>query len=515
MAGLSLADRGQPPAPPADFNIGAYVTARASASPDKPALELVTAKGVTERWTYAELEGRIRAAITGLRQAGLGRGDRVALRLPSTPELPVLFFALAGMGALPVPLSAQLTDDEVARILDDLQPAGLCLGPGVSAPAQPGMRVIEASEWRGFADLPTGEFAATRADDPAYIVYTSGTSGRARGVVHAHRAAFARQMMWRGWMGLTPGDRMLHAGAFNWTYTLGTGLTDPWGIGATALVHDGPASAEDWAEVIRRHRPTIFAAVPGIFRRLVDRGHATAEAFHHLRHALSAGEALPDSLRHGWETTTGRPLYQALGMSECSTFLSFGPDSPPVDGMAGLPQPGRRIALLPEEGGDEPVPLAEPGLIAIDRRDPGLMLGYWNDPDGTAACMRGGWFVTADLATMDDAGLVAYLGRADDVMTAGGYRVSPTEVEDCIARLPGVADVAAVDLPVRDGVRVIAAFVAGDGRVDAESVRDHCTRHLAAYKCPREIRFLDTLPRGANGKLSRRALVAAHGWRQS
>ena len=328
---------------------------------------------------------------------------------------------------MPVPLSSQLTVPEVAAILADLAPALILLGEGLALPEGLGVPVLGAAETAALRDHPPADFAATAPDDPAFIVYTSGTSGRPKGVVHAQRAAWARRMMWDGWYGLTPDDRVLHAGAFNWTYTLGAGLTDPWAAGATALIYAGPPDRTVWPRLAAAHGATIFAAAPGVYRQMLD-APGLGESFAGLRHGLSAGEALPAAVRSAWSAATGKPIYEAMGMSEISTYVSFAPARPTVDGATGFPQPGRRVAVLGEDG-DAPVPRGSEGLLAVSRRDPGLMLGYWRRPEETAAAFRGEWFVTGDRAVMREDGAIVSRGRADDLINAGGYRVSPAEIE--------------------------------------------------------------------------------------
>ncbi len=186
------------------------------------------------------------------------------------------------------------------------------------------------------------------------------------------------------------------------------------------------------------------------------------------------------------------------------------PIARPRRDCAGYPQPGRRVAVLAEaEGSDAPVARGDAGLLAVSRRDPGLMLGYWRRPEETAAAFRGAWFVTGDRAVMESDGAIRYLGRADDLINAGGYRVSPQEVETALARHPGVAEAAVAAREVRPGVEVIAAvYVPSDGPVPYEDLAAHCAGLLARYKCPRVFEAWDALPRNANGKLMRRALAA-------
>ena len=193
-------------------------------------------------------------------------------------------------------------------------------------------------------------------------------------------------------------------------------------------------------------------------------------------------------------------------MSEVSTYLSFSPARPPVDGATGYPQPGRRVAVLADDG-DDPVPRGTEGLLAVSRRDPGLMLGYWNRPEETARAFRGEWFVTGDRAVMRADGAIVSRGRADDLMNAGGYRVSPAEIEAALLAHPGVAEAAAVELAVRPGVSIVAAFYVPAGPPPPEAeLAAHCAARLARYKCPRAFRAVAALPRDANGKLLRRRL---------
>lgn len=491
---------------PVPFNMAAHTFAAAARDSRKPALEVLAAPGlVSARWTHGELADTVRSTAAGLAAVGIGRGDRVLLRLGHSADLPVLFFATSALGAVPVPVSAQLTASEVAGIVADLEPAVVCLGPALPMPSV-AVPVLEGAALAALRDHPPAGFAATMPDDPAYIVYTSGTGGRPKGVLHAHRAAWARRMMWDGWYGLGPDDRVLHAGAFNWTYTIGAGLTDPWAAGATALVYAGPPDRGIWPRLVAAHGATIFAAVPGIYRQMLEAGAVRREDFAGLRHGLSAGEALPEPLRAAWEAAAGRPIYEALGMSEISTYISSSPTHPPVPGHAGRPQPGRRVAVL-AEAGTEPVPRGTDGLLAVSRRDPGLMLGYWRRPDETAAAFRGEWFVTGDRARMAPDGSIAYLGRADDLMNAGGFRVSPLEVEAALQSHPGVAEAAAAAREVRPGVALVAAFyVPRTDPVPETELSAHCGARLARYKCPRAFVPVTALPRDRNGKLRRREL---------
>jgi acyl-coenzyme A synthetase/AMP-(fatty) acid ligase len=210
---------------------------------------------------------------------------------------------------------------------------------------------------------------------------------------------------------------------------------------------------------------------------------------------------------------SGKPLYEALGMSEISTYISSGPTIPTRPGSPGRPQPGRNVAILPIEGGETPVPAGTSGLVAVHRSDPGLMLGYWRRPQAEAEVFRGEWFVGGDVAELDAEGYVWLHARADDLMNAQGYRVSPAEVEACLSHAPGVADVAVAERKVREDVSVICGFIvpASGAAPDEAALKRHCAEHLAAYKNPKHYVFVAALPRTKNGKIARRNLPEIEG----
>ncbi len=507
---LSIVDAGPAPPCPAPFNLAAYVLAEAARSPDKVALQIVGA-GAAERWSFGRLAAAVQGVAGGLLARGLAPGDRVLLRLGNSVEFPLAFLGAVAAGLVPVPTSAQLTRPEVARLADALAPRLVVAAPGVALPDPPACPVLDLTALRAMEQGPPAPWDMGPPDRLAYVVTTSGSTGQPRLVMHAHRAVWARRMMWAGWYGLTAADRLMHAGAFNWTYTLGTGLLDPWAAGAVALIPAPGTEPGQLALLLRRHDATLFAAAPGVFRQML-KGRDRLD-LPRLRHGLSAGEKLPETVRAAWEAATGRPLFEAYGLSECSTFVSGAPDRPAPPGATGYAQPGRRIAVLGPDGA--PVPRGTPGVLAVAQDDPGLFLGYLGDPAGTAEKLAGGWFLTGDVVVMAADGAVTYLGRDDDMMNAGGFRVAPLEVERALAEHPAIAEVAVTEVRVRPDVSVIAAFYVAAEALPEDALAAFAAERLARYKQPRVWCRVEALPRGATGKLARRSLrqawEAAHG----
>lgn len=492
---------------PASFNMAAYVLAHASDLGGKTALSVINADGQDEvHWTFAQLDRAVRGLAGGLLARGLAPGDRVLLRLGNTVDFPLAFLGAIAAGLVPVPTSSQLTRTEITKMSAMIGPALIIAGDGIARPDAPDLPVMDVETLHRLAEHAPAPFHMGDPERPGYIVFTSGTSGKARAVVHAHRAIWARQMMWAGWYGITSDDRMMHAGAFNWTYTLGTGLMDPWSVGATALIPAAGTTAQQLGPLLARENATIFAAAPGVYRQMLR---ADLPPLPALRHGLSAGEKLPATTRATWIEATGTPIHEAYGMSECSTFISGAPAHPAPKGTLGYPQPGRHVAVLNETG--QITATGQPGIMAVHRRDPGLMLGYFGEETDTKARFAGDWFLTGDTVSMDDSGAIRFEGRSDDIMNAGGFRVSPIEVEAAMTLHPAIHEAACAEVAVKEDASVIACFYTPETTPAPDAdLSTHAHAHLAHYKCPRLFIPVDSLPRGANNKLLRAALRKAY-----
>ena len=482
---------GFPPAPD-PFNLAAYVLGHADRLANKTALLIMDVDG-SAHFDYQSLKRAVLGTATGLLKH-MKPGDYIVLQLGNTPEFPIAFLGAIAAGIIPVSLSDALSEQEYANVVATINPA-VEVRAGVNRQG-----TLPFAALRRFWNLPPAVFNYGDPNRPAYVIYTSGTSGRPTAVVHAHRAIWARRMMWDGWYGLREDDRMMHAGAFNWTYTLGTGLLDPWSIGATALIPGQDVTPDQLPMLMDRFGATLFAAAPGVYRKLLR---ADMPQLPNLRHGLSAGEKMSKREHDFWGAKTGTRVFEAFGMSECSTFISSGPQTATPIEAAGIVQAGRSVAII---GDDGPLPYGSVGQIGIHKDDPGLMLGYFAQPSETAARYQGDWFLTGDLAMMDRAGAITYVGRADDMMNAGGYRVSPIEVEDALTAHPKVSEAAACAVQVRTGVFVIAGFYVAADVIDEDELHQFIAARLAVYKLPRILIGRDTLPRGANNKLLRKAL---------
>jgi acyl-coenzyme A synthetase/AMP-(fatty) acid ligase len=519
---------------PDRFNVGVACTDVHAAGPLATRTAVLvddTARGVQQA-TFAELAERTSRFAEVLRRLGVAAGERVLVRLPNRLEYPVAFLGTLKRGAVAVPTSTQLTPDEVTHLATD-SGAAVLVTDGAGWQALRG-RLEQASELRhlllvdgspgahdagparhDFAALcaaaPPAPAADTRADDPAYLVYTSGTTGYPKGVLHAHRALLGRQPSSEYWFDFDPaGDRVLHAGKFNWTYVLGTGLMDPLFRGHTAMVAEGPNDARRWLALIAAQRATIFVAVPSIYRQILEKTPATRAEVPTLRHCMCAGEPLSADVLAAWRERFGVAIYEALGMTECSYYLCQTAARPLRPGSAGFVQPGHDVRLLDPETWHE-VGSDEVGMLCIPRADPALMLRYWNQPEETAACFHDDWFLTGDYARRDRDGYVWFVGRRDDLINSFGYRVSPHEVERVLKGHPDVLDAGVTGQEVGPGKTLVVAYVVLRAGADthADVVLAHAGAHLAAYKRPRIVYVVDDLPRTRNGKLQRSALDPA------
>ncbi|MCW5592191.1 MAG: acyl-CoA synthetase [Burkholderiales bacterium] len=528
---------------PARLNIGVACTDAHLGTPAADRLAMIVEDDAlgTSSITYRALAGRTSRFAQLLRNLGIPRGDRVLIRLPNSLDYPTAFLGAMKRGAVSVPTSTLLTAEEVEYLAHDSgahaividKAAWKAMGPKLagkeslryallSGPGEatevPGIRSIDLgpaleaiSSWEPAED--------TAFDDPAYLVYTSGTTGYPKGVLHGHRSLVGRTPAATYWFhflesgdheaGAAPGrgDRIVHSGKFNWTYVLGSALMDPLYHGKTVIAHEGKNDAETWPRLIAKHGATIFIGVPTIYRQILQKTAFAKADVPTLRHCMSAGEHLSDEVFGLWKERFGLDIFEAVGMSEFSYYLSQSRFRPIRPGSAGFPQPGHDIRLLNPETLEE-VAQGDEGMICIPESDPGLFLRYWNLPEETAKLKHDGWFFTGDYARYDADGYIWFLGRKDDIIKSFGYRVSPYEIERVLKSHPAVADCACVGEEAgKDKLLVVAYVIPHAGAtVTADELAAFGREHLAAYKAPKVVYLARDFPRTRNGKILRREI---------
>lgn len=518
---------------PTHFNIGVACTDRHLATTVGKTTAMIVEDDElgTDTITYAQLSRRTNQFAQCLRNAGIDAGERVLIRLPNSLDYPTAFLGAMKLGAVSVPTSTLLTVEEVlylakdsgARVLvtdkafwPQLKPS-IKACPNIELVLLSGQGEVDESELSGVKVqdlastlnvidkwLPPKE---TLAEDPAYLVYTSGTTGYPKGVLHAHRAMIGRTPASSYWFDFSveQQDRILHSGKFNWTYVLGSGLMDPLYLGKTVIVHEGKNDPTLWPRLIAKHQATIFIGVPTIYRQVLQKTEFGKADVPSLRHCMSAGEHLSDEVLTQWKQRFGIDIFEAVGMSEFSYYLCETKSRPIRPGSAGFPQPGHDIKLLDPDT-MKPVPVGEEGMICVPDNDPGLFLEYWNLPEETAKLRHDGWFFTGDYARYDKDGYIWFLGRKDDIIKSFGYRVSPYEIERVFKSHPAVSDSAAVGEEIaRDKMLVVNYVILHEGEtISAEELLAFGQQHLAAYKAPKKIYIARNFPRTKNGKILRR-----------
>ena len=520
---------------PSHFNIGVACSDRHLGTPQADNIAMIVEDDVlgTSQITFAELAQKTDQFAQLLRNLNVKVGDRVLIRLPNSLDYPIAFLGAMKMGAIAVPTSTLLTAEEVTYLAKDSGATVLVIDANAwagmetqlvsSLKATPNLKHILLSQTTDTAPHShlnvlslenslsvTHKFDKphnTKAEDPAYLVYTSGTTGYPKGVLHAHRALLGRQPAAQYWFNYDNNlnDRIMHSGKFNWTYVLGSGLMDPLYLGKTVIVHEGKNDAQVWLNLIQKHQATIFIGVPTIYRQILQKTSAIAAEIPSLRHYMSAGEHLSDEVLSQWHARFGVDIYEAVGMSEFSYYLSQSKFRPIRPGSAGFPQPGHAIKLLNPETLEE-VEMGEEGMISVPMNDPGLFLSYWNLAEETAKYKHDGYFFTGDYAKYDADGYIWFLGRKDDIIKSFGYRVSPYEIERVYKGHPDVADCAAIGEELEKDKVLVALYVIlkPEAVATADDLAAFGKQHLAAYKAPKTVYLALDFPRTKNGKILRK-----------
>ncbi|MDF3298429.1 AMP-binding protein [Streptomyces tropicalis] len=467
-----------------------------------------------EAWTYGDLRARVdRIAHVLTGDLGVVPGNRVLLRGPTTPWLAACWLAVLKAGAVAVTVLAQQRPHELAtmcgiaeighalcdvRAVDDLVKADV-----------PGLRITtfgaDAPDDLLRRPAPDEPFPAveTAADDVALIAFTSGTTGRPKGCMHFHRDVLAvADTFGRHVLRARPDDVFAGSPPLGFTFGLGGLVVFPLRAGASALLLE-QAGPRQLLPAIAGHRVSVLFTAPTAYRAMLDEldGHDVSS----LRRCVSAGENLPASTWHTWHERTGVRIVNGIGATELLHIFISAADEAVRPGSTGVPVPGWRARVQDERG--EPVPDGQPGLLAVQGP---VGCRYLADPR-QRVYVRGGWNITGDTYVRDPDGYFRYVARADDMIISAGYNIAGPEVEDALLRHPDVVEAAVVGRPDAARGQVVVAYAVlkeGADR-DEDALRTYLKEELAPYKCPREIVFLDSLPRTATGKLQRFRLRAA------
>jgi acyl-coenzyme A synthetase/AMP-(fatty) acid ligase len=519
---------------PERFNpVIAIVDAWAAEDPDALAVvSLGPAGEVVAEQTAADLARASRQSARALLAAGIGPGDRVFIMLPRTPAWYAAMLGTMRIGAVAAPAPNQLTPRDigyriarsgaVAAITDELGAGKLDLVEAAQVPSLR-TRIVDGAapsdRWLALGDAMAaagdGEVPGdpTGRDDPLLLFFTSGTVSHAKMVLHPASYGLGHVSTARFWHDLRPGDRHWTVSDTGWAKAAWGGLFGQWHERATVVqVALGRPDADTILSIIGAAQITSFCAPPTLYRLLVQ-ADLGAHDLPALRHCTSAGEPLnPEVIRAWRDGTGGLTIYDGYGQSETTLIVANYRTVPVRPGSMGRPVPGWDVEVVDDDGGrtaDDTV-----GNVAVRRADPvpvGLFQGYEGDEAATAGAFRGPWYFTGDKAWRDSAGYLWFEGRSDDVITSSAYRIGPFEVESALIEHPAVMEAAVVGKPDPERTQIVTAFIVlaaghvGGAELTTE-LQAHTRELTAPYKYPREIHYVDELPKTVSGKIRRSEL---------
>jgi 4-hydroxybenzoate-CoA ligase len=492
---------------PDRFNAAEWFVGRNASSSGGRRVAVVTDQGET---TFEQLDRLVRGFAAGLERQPIHRGDRVAIVLPDGPLFSVAFWGSIAAGAVAVPLNTLLKPEKVRAILADCDPRLLVFDPAVVD----GPSVVNAgcalwepdeAERRAAATPPAHGYADTHRDSLAFFLYSSGTTGEPKGVVHLqHDPWVCCRTYGEQVLRIRPEDRCFSIAKLFFAYGLGNGQYFPYDVGASAVLYPGRPTPEAVFDQVRRHRPTLFFGVPTAYAQLLaamERG--SPADFSSVRLCASAGEALPASVFARWRDRTGLEIFDGIGSTEiCHMFLSNRAGALRA-GSSGVPVSGYEVRILDESG--RATAADEIGDLLV--KGDSTMAFYWNKHEATKRTLQGEWIRTGDKYRRDADGFYWHAGRSDDMLKVGGQWVSPVEVEAALIAHPAVLECAVIGEEDSDGLVKPRAFVALRDQAQppgiAEALLAFACERLEAYKRPRWITFVPELPKTATGKIQR------------
>ena len=513
---------------PKKYNIGVDVVDKHadSKSRNKVALYWENAEGTSKKFTFWEMKNLTNKFGNVLKKLGFKKGDRFLIRLPNLPEFQVSFLGGVKIGAIPIPSSVMFRPHDIEyRINDSGATAVITTSRYVNevneitnkCPTLKHIIIVDEAygDQLSYDELMKEssrnlEIEPTNRDDMAFFCYTSGTTGNPKGAVHLHRWVPGNDPSVLFWQHGKENDILAHTGDLNWIFPLGNGFLYPWRWGFSTFIYAGRFDPDHWFELIEKYKITNLASVPTAYRMFVAVKDAEKKYdLSSLRHCISAGEPLNPKIIKEWKRRFNLDIHDGIGMTEVMVYLSNIKGIKIKPGSCGKPQPGKICAVVDHDG--NLVPQGEPGVLAVKQTDPGLFKEYWNKSDKTNESFKKGWFLTGDVLYQDDEGYFWFSGRDDDFIMASGYRISPFEVESTIISHPDVLECAVVASPDKMRGVIVKAFVilhdknlASDEL--ARDIQEYAKSVAAPYKYPREIEFVEELPKTQSGKIKRKEL---------